>query len=1610
MAAQDQVIWTGRFELDEALAQFNIFAEKVQAKMGNLSKSLSSGSSNAKTNDRVTQLLHEYEIAAEKAEEKLEQFKATVKSALDKGLIDPTRANSIIQSLDNKLAGLADRVHKVNVKTEENVNWTKSDVLALRAIVTALDNFDTKLHQADRTLALTNLRIKEQDKAFKEMFYRIVVGGFALQQLGMLMTNTVTRPMIEMGKVVLNTGLEFEQFEKRLEIVAGKSKAQIASIYDTVRKVAKEPNITLTETMQLFNNLLTIGKDRNLTDAQLETFGKGYTRALEAVTSTEKKSILDFITDVFSTGEFGQNVEKSLQLAPRLNKAMRDVLGGQVNQESLKASGLDAFEVLMKTMEKLSKEPAADSIQNKIDNITDAFAVMGKRFFDVYKNQFLVILNWVETKVLPLLDRFMKWMEQATPATKTFVAVIIALTAAAGPLIYIFGTLGVVGGGLAFILKAIASGFALLTGNAIAASVATSGLGSLLAAEGAATGGMLATAIIWITRLIVQLPRLLVLITPFGLIISGVLLLITAAIAKSENLRTSLARAFSNSASILIKALQTIGALLETIYTLVNGIGDGLAYIGVTDIVTGFLRGLLEIGSILNSAISVPLAGVRDLLYFITDLINQGWAGAWANLQVRILETYKSLLGMSDIVHGIVNIFSTLISGKGIDANLDEGIDKAKKKNKELGDTVGETAKAALESAGAFKDYGKQVKETSKQAEDAKKFLDQLYEALKKEEDQVRKNILAQSGLNAERAGKTAGRIADSAMSDRSDAISDADLSNPQQREEARIALAANEVTAKIEARRKANLRIAKALKDLAISEAEVYRADQAKGVYGEQVMVDLEKYAKEGGDILKWLDSTIDDVALDAANKPTGSQPQQVAILTLRRIQATKQLLIDKFEVEKKVTDEIDEAIERNRQARKDFLKKVKEAKEEELKIEGQSKIQTDIDSLSAGIVSQTELADIILKGADTVSDIRTQLTTIKGIHAEIRKLTEEQAKLLLEQSMVGVTPDTNEARKIQADHDKLVRDNKTTLDKQFKSDEENFFDTLIKRGKRNEEGIKKAVEEYQKGSMSLLDQYIELAKIGVNVDAAFNEVAAKIAKSQITQNLTLRDSITRLNDNLVASPSMGLSAGTISQMDVLMKSTRKSLEIVQSSNFSDTGKLGNFIDQAVQLLGFLGGINDSAFPDRLSKAEFDVMVADIVKALENAKKLQSDQLKTDVELKTKLYEYNKAIYDKQQETLESKSNELELEKELLDLKKSRGNILPDIKSVKDFGKAIIAAITGGSSATYELEKRILENQKLRAENEYRLALFRLEYEKDIMILQAQGNEARIKQINEQYQIIEGNLRRESDLQKQILDEKISGLSKYGTTITEIFTNVLGEAVGSIFGKKKKQEQPDFNIDAGGIDAEGNVNEGVISDESADKTGKNVQSTLGWLDKLKGGLGKTKDVIFALGGALENLNDLSLKGIARALKEELKALGKKATIKALEYAAVALSALVFGDFSTAGKAGLAAAAWGGVAVAAYAGAGVLGTLDGDSAKNSASAQSTAAGFDKDAYDASRDNQILKQKLLSVLIQLDIRTDNGQIIKINQTEINRNTALTTLVANSAGDWLTQPGV
>lgn len=1622
MSAQDQVIWTGEFRLDEALNQFYVFAEKVQAKMGNLSKSLSSGNSGASdTTDRVNSLLRTYADGAEKAEVKFEKFKVTVNQALGKGLIDPVRANAILQSLDNKLVSLADRVQKVNYKLEENINWTKGDVLALRSVIASLDNFDAKLQQADRSLALTNIRIKEQDKAFKEFFYRIVVGGFALQQMGMLMTNTVTRPMIEMGKTVFNAGLEFEQFEKRLEIVAGKSKTQIASIYDTVRKVAKEPNITLTETMQLFNNLLTIGKDRNLTDAQLETFGKGYTRALEAVTSTEKKSVLDFITDVFSTGEFGANVEKTLQLAPRLNKAMRDVLGGSVNQVTLQKSGLDAFQVLMKSMENLANQPAADSIQNKIDNITDSFVIMGKRIFDIYKNDLTKILSWIENNLLPVLDEVLNSFTKAESTVRYFIAAIVTLTAAAGPLIYIFGTLGVVSGGLAFIFKAASAGIAALTGNTVLAAVATSNLASLLASVGG-SGGLLSSIVSY-------LPKILSFLTPLSIALGAIGSILIAAFSENAGgFKDAIAYFAGSVGQTLWNLLKGVYETLSAIGSIIGSIFDFLDLIGVTTAIgligSGIAYILGTVISLLNLLSIIPIT-----LRFIADLLSGNFDLAFERANLGLLKMLKSL----GVIGDIIGFFF---------GDLTEAIKKSEAEVNRLDKSSQSMNKNAQEDGEETKKQQDQVTEAYKKNQKA---IDFITQAIQKQTVAIDTQILKNRQAAQERQNQLDAYLASLRGKRYSDAVESADLSTSEGRYAAQGKLAGEIASDTIEANRVRNTRIQKNLREYLTKQREEvlgYIKSETDASGGE-LYADSKKIYAEYAEILRQAIIGQEDITEQGASDLIFDRMKARILKSMAGVDTIKgtlvpraaainqeqfNLLSEYFANEKIALSQINKAELDNhtelldahiasRGKQEALSTKIREAEEEEERTRKTTPLNTKLSRTEYDIEQTKNNKSAYIQLGKEVVNLTTFVGQVNEYEKKLLTLEDERAATQKQIAIINY--------KNAADYDSVV----SKIDEETKQRKESIQDDTRKStGELFNSIIKDEIQQREelRGLLSTLQGYlqdgisfgVEYAKAGLSVDA---EAVAKDVERynhnlDVIFNLTTEGTFAKLKRlSLLAVPLLSGVAGGIAEP--LRKAIGGLLEVDQKSLLDPAVRvrMNSQAEDVVKIIqNYINTANGLTPEGKAQLQTFIDTYVEFIQTLASGKEVLDGKMSSNIET----LKVSQAEIEHQQSILEIQEKQLDLKKETLSLKNDRG-ILPDINNVSDFGKAIVQAITGGQQAVYKLEKQALENQKLRAENELKLALLRLKIEQEIFVVRARAegvNEDKIKELQTQWELEREEMVKQGKLEQDLLNEKIRGLNKYGTTVTEIFTNVLGEAVGNIFSKKKKNNSdvkmaPNSNmgIPEGGIDT--TLDDGMVSDKSVDKTGENVDETLSWLDKLQGGLGATKDVIFALGGALENLNDLSLKGIARALKEELKALGKKATVKALEYAAIAISAAVFGDWSTAGKAALAAASWSTVAVAAYAGAGILGTVDGDSAKNSASAQSTAAGYDyKKDYDASRDNQLLKQKLLSVMIQLDIRTDNGQIIKVNQTEINRNTALTTLVANSAGDWLTQPGI
>ena len=262
--------------------------------------------------------------------------------------------------------------------------------------------------------------------------------------------------------------------------------------------------------------------------------------------------------------------------------------------------------------------------------------------------------------------------------------------------------------------------------------------------------------------------------------------------------------------------------------------------------------------------------------------------------------------------------------------------------------------------------------------------------------------------------------------------------------------------------------------------------------------------------------------------------------------------------------------------------------------------------------------------------------------------------------------------------------------------------------------------------------------------------------------------------------------------------------------------------------------------------------------------------------------------------------------------------------------------------------------------------------------------------------------LRRRGDLEEELLRKQADGLEKYGGGITGTVTGILGDVFDSIFDKKKEKKEEDKPwLDEAPSETD------VFQEPELEESKKKVDDYGDSLDDIPQ---KYKDIGKAagqMGAAILALDEITLKSIKHAIAAELQALAAKAIVKALEYTAIAISAAVFGEWEIASKATAAAITWGTVAVAASAGALLLGGAEGNAASNSQSSAAANAGTPTE-YDADKDKELLKQQALSVLIQLDIRTDDGVIIKKNIKAINKNTELTNLTRNSDNSWAFAP--
>lgn len=1087
-----------------------------------------------------------------------------------------------------------------------------------------------------------------------------------------------------------------------------------------------------------------------------------------------------------------------------------------------------------------------------------------------------------------------------------------------------------------------------------------------------------------ITGFLTKLPSLL---NPITAIIAALVAILAKAFSENAGgfrdalnyLVDILGGTFWNILKGLYDTLTSIVAIFVNFYNLIDSIIPLTTTIGV--IATGLAYILATLISLVNLIAIIPTT-----LRFIADLLSGDIDLAFERFMLNI---YKMLDALGPIAKLIELVFGVDLKQKIKDAEVE--VARLDKTTKNLADSTELTKEQQDALQLAF--------------EQNKNSIKSLTDAIKAQNDAIDEQILKNRQLAREREAQLDRFMAQSRQASYLDTVDSADLTSIEGKEKARDALGSFTASVDVSAQAERSQRIQKNLREFLGKQREaILNAIQKETTEsGEKLDADTKALYLRYAEYLKQVifgnvDITDENYQAfiykrlqEQITKSKGNEAQLRLLFGFIQNERTLFQQVRRGEI--KNIQETIKAAEVIGNKKRELQQKIEEAEAEDQKVRQLAPLGINLTDLEGQIDRLRDARDNYAELAGEVQDLTQFLNTLASYETELLKANDRRAKILVE--MAEIEQETEAKRR--AEKDKIEQDrqgNQLQIQAESQKKRNDILKKILGTEITQRQELNKLYQELQ----GLYQERIDLTRqagiqldpktfqdFNKNLDAMFaNDVEPKLQRLKRIVEAS-RDAFMGTNEVFAGLSKIGQGIKLIGQNDLSNPTKRK-----------------EFLDQAQVVQEILQKYLDTATQvgDEQGAAQIQIFIKayiDLVETLRKGEGVLTQKL--DANLQGLLL--RESELERQRQIVELTENELDLTREILNLRKEAGQI--NVKDLKGLGKQILDVLSGGRLSDYEIEKQIIEQKIAAAKLELEISILRLQIEMEILVakLRAAGvSEAEIQKVRTQYESLIDKIKEEGELRRILLDEQMKGLEVFSGSFGDVLFQGIAKALSKLLGQ---EDEPRVTV----LDDEGNEQE--IEDPLAGAA-DSTDDTADAVDDLDAKYAKLSKTVGTVAKAILNMNDLSLKSIRNAVAATLDAIAQEALVRALQYAAIAISAAVFGDWGTAGRAAAAAAAWGAVAIAAKLGADFIRTSDEGSSANSSASASRSAGVSAGEYDPDRDPAILRQKALSVFIALDIRTDDGIIIKKNIKAINQNTELTNLIANSSEGWAFAPTV
>ena len=288
--------------------------------------------------------------------------------------------------------------------------------------------------------------------------------GESISNLGAKMSLGLTLPIVALGKMSGEAFARYDSLKKALDTITGFS-AVTTKRMEELREAAKAPGLGFEEAIQGDVRLQAVGTSAAQSIRILKEFGN--TIAKTGGGKAELASVTVQLGQMIAKGKvYAQDLKPIIEAAPAVGAALKEIYGtvdSESIQKALSLGGKNSTDFINTLLNKLEESPrVVGGFRNSLENVQDSLFVFSSKIGESANNVFGLEgkINKLSDALSAAGDNFQALPE---PLQKIIIGT-VAVTAAAGPFLFI---LGKIPGLFIDILKgkdAILGMFAKLTG------------------------------------------------------------------------------------------------------------------------------------------------------------------------------------------------------------------------------------------------------------------------------------------------------------------------------------------------------------------------------------------------------------------------------------------------------------------------------------------------------------------------------------------------------------------------------------------------------------------------------------------------------------------------------------------------------------------------------------------------------------------------------------------------------------------------------------------------------------------------------------------------------------------------------------------------------------------------------------------------------------------------------------------------------------------------------------------------------------------------------------------------------------------------------------------